>query len=384
MAMRLSYSQISAHRTCPQSWAFSHLNRLERDETGNPPVELDYGTWWHALLAADAIERGRDQDTLLFDVPPILSTPAGPLRTAGVTPREVITAAATWWIEGINQRVVDVWEARLGIADLGPHLTRRFADWKTMWADHLADEEPLAVELVWERDLPGAPGVTLTGTIDLVYRDVRRDIIVIRDNKTGKTLEQGSTSLGDMMDAQLHLYAWGASPALSLAGLDPVRALSYDRARSTAAKEPKLTTAGKLSKSVTDYSAFDYERWVTTAPTYERTKAAGAGTGTYEREDDVVERLFSPDELRKWFQRSLDLVNGNVIAAHVQEAVHTARDIKATIAVVTAGGGPGRNLTRACQWCPYAKLCRSQMIGGRDGEYDLAVLGLREKENTTT
>lgn len=377
---RTSYSAITEHRSCPQAWHFRHVQRFERDETNNVPVELDYGTWWHAVLAAEAIGRGRAAGSLVY-APTTIQTPYRRLPVEDrdgvlLTPQDVIHAAGTWF-DSRPGEVAMAWEDRLGITDLRTHLAHRFSDWREVWTDELSTEEPLAVELWWEREIPGSGGLVLVGLVDLVYRDTARGLVGIRDCKTGKSLDQGSTSLGDMMDGQLHLYAWGAAPMLAKLGIAPARVVGYDRARSRAAKEPKLTNAGKLASTVKDFSVFDYARWAELGPTYPGTKKDGSGAGTYEVEESVMARLGQPDELRPWFQRSIDLVNHNVIAAHLEEAAHTAADMDRTRATAT----PGRNLTRACQWCPYAKLCRSQMIGGRDGEYDLAVLGLRKKEN---
>lgn len=374
--MRLSYSRISDHRACPQAWAFGQLDQLERAEE-NTPVELDYGTWWHAVMAVDSIERGLMHNSLRY-VQDYIDTPAGKLPERRLIVESIFEAAAAWW-SLLSPGAATDWEERLGITNLERHLRDRFTDWSWHWEKDNDEERPLAVELWWERELPGTD-LVLVGKIDEVYYDTRRGVVVIRDHKTGKLLDKGSTSLGDMMDGQLHLYSWGAGPTLAQLGIEAPRAVAYDRARSSASKEPKLTNAGKLSAAVKDYSVWDYHRWCRTDPTYPGTKKDGSGAGIYRFDPDVESKLAAPEHTMDWFQRSLDPLNPNVVAAHLREATHTAADIERTRAAHAAGGEPGRNLGRSCQWCPFAKMCRAQMIGGRDGEYDLAVMGLRRKE----
>lgn len=380
MSVYTSYSRIGEHRACPQAWAFRALDHLERDDT-SVPVELDYGTWWHAVRAADAIERGRSRGSLV-SMPAYLNTPDGDLPVADLkSADDVIDAALDWW-KRTSAEVRAAWQERLGITHLPGHLSDRFADWYSRWDDEISQEYPLAVELRGEREIPGTD-LVLTYVIDEVYLDSRLGMTVIRDNKTGKSLDKGSTALGDMMDGQLHLYAWASAPQLAELGITAARAVAYDRARSSAGKSPVLTNAGKLSASVKDYSLWDYLRWLEAGPhAFPGTKKDGSNGGVYPTKPDsaVVERLSDPYELLAWFQRSLDPLNVNVIAAHVQEAVHTAVDIDRTRTAHAQGRGPGRNLGRSCTWCPYAKLCRAQMIGGRGGEYDLAAMGLRVKQ----
>src|SRR5699024_6883255 len=60
-----SYSQINTHRACPQRWQYGAIQRLEEDRPeGDAAVELEFGIWWHALRAADSIDRGRKHGSL--------------------------------------------------------------------------------------------------------------------------------------------------------------------------------------------------------------------------------------------------------------------------------------------------------------------------------
>src|SRR5699024_11134452 len=59
------YSQINTHRACPQRWQYGAIQRLEEDRPeGDAAVELEFGIWWHALRAADSIDRGRKHGSL--------------------------------------------------------------------------------------------------------------------------------------------------------------------------------------------------------------------------------------------------------------------------------------------------------------------------------
>src|SRR3546814_12908205 len=75
----------------------------------------------------------------------------------------------------------------------------------------------------------------------------------VRDHKTNGTIASAE-SLDDLLDSQLHLYAWGVSVHLGI----NVGAVGYDRARSKPAAQPAVTKAGRLSASVTDYDAHAY------------------------------------------------------------------------------------------------------------------------------
>src|SRR5699024_10684359 len=60
-----SYSQINTHRACPERWQYGAIQRLEEDRPeGDAAVELEFGIRWHALRAADSIDRGRKHGSL--------------------------------------------------------------------------------------------------------------------------------------------------------------------------------------------------------------------------------------------------------------------------------------------------------------------------------
>lgn len=276
----------------------------------------------------------------------------------------------------------------------------------------------------------GLGGVDLLGYIDEVYFDAQRGIVVVRDRKSHKVLRPAS-ALDDMMDSQLQLYAWGGSPLIQEWGHGAPRAVAYDRARSVEPKKPEVTkTAGTLSKGVTDYDLATYLRWARTDtrplaeiaewldarsfaqdengedvyPTITDTPEdyihyvqslppgpfwgefgafvlSGANKGkpkfgVYQEEPAVVEKLSTPAARSIWFQRTRVPVNRHVVIAHLRAALDTATDAWETVRRVEATGDAPRSLGQACTWCDYQTLCRARLMGGADGEYDLAEHGL--------
>ena len=202
----LSYSQITEHRRCAQSWMYKYHFGYERVSTF-PSPERDFGSWWHALRALDAIQRGRRHETLRYAPPTIKTVDNGPIfDTDPDTPElvEVLAAAETWW----NNQPLDYQDAFVGA--LGDTLPNRLislnASWTARWADDLAIERPVAVEVRWERTLPN--GTTLVGYIDEVYLDGKRRMLVVRDHKTHKALGL-TTSIDDMMDSPVAVLRLG-------------------------------------------------------------------------------------------------------------------------------------------------------------------------------
>src|SRR5699024_2991774 len=153
--------------------------------------------------------------------------------------------------------------------------------------------------------------------------DTARNLVVVRDAKTSRTLSTQNAA-EDMMDSQLQLYAWGASPVIERWGRGKVKALSYDRVRSVAAKTPLVTASGGLSKSLTDYERATYLEWAKgpdgqgvpwgkegeyfkSGPRKDQPKF-----GHYSAEQTVIERLDTPAARSAWYQRSLMALNVNI------------------------------------------------------------------------
>src|SRR3546814_14378649 len=111
-------------------------------------------------------------------------------------------------------------------------------------------------------------------------------MIVVRDHKTNGTIASAE-SLDDLLDSQLHLYAWGVSVHLGI----NVGAVGYDRARSKPAAQPAVTKAGQLSASVTDYDAHAYLAFPDEPVPFPGLTQDGSGAGFYEPHPKVVEKL---------------------------------------------------------------------------------------------
>jgi len=434
--IRAHYSALSAHRECPSRWHYRYVLRIKQPDFG-PKPELHFGSWWGALTAAEALERGRAYGSLKSD--PTNSFIQGPddspkFDQRVVTTEDILEAADRWWAQR-DPETVEEWVARLG-EPLPTRLRNLYTRWMDEYAAERANERPLGLEVFWKRALPrpkddsvwngpegGEPlgGVELIGYIDEVFYDVERNIVVVRDRKSHKVLK-ASSALGDMMDSQLQLYAWGASPLISSWGHGAPRAVSYDRARSVAPKKPEVTkTGGTLSKSVTDYDVATYLEFVRTdtrpladiqallddetlpGTRREALEALPPGPfwgeldtfvasgprkgkpkfGVYELEQSVVEKLSTPAAKSIWFQRTRVPLNRNVVIAHLRAAIDTATDAWRTTRRFEATNDAARNLGRACDFCDYAALCRARMMGGADGEYDLLEFGLVAPEGRT-
>lgn len=377
-----SHSNLSTFRDCPQKWLYRYGYRLDRaqDSTAAP---LDFGSWWHAVRAADSIRRGRAAGTLIYCPATLQTSDDGPtIDTNGeISADTVIEDCITWWeglpIERRNELTEFIGQA------IPARLSHIFNSWRERWRDDHEHEEVLAVEVPWHRNVKvpgGSPSrLRLSGIVDEIVRDKRRGIVIIRDAKTSKDLSRAQGSLDDMMDSQLQIYSWGIAPTLKKWQLPAARAISYDRVRSTAPKTPQITKAGSLSKAVTDYDLETYLYWCHGGVPYEGTKKDGSGAGVYEADQAVVDKLSTPEHVARYLRRTLTPVNPNMVKAHLIAAVDSAADIQRTADRSRKSGEAPRNLSRSCSWCDYADLCRAQLIGGPRGHYDPDDYGLRQK-----
>ena len=388
-----SYSALVKHRACPQRWAYDALRRVEKLlDPDVPPVERDLGNWWHALMAADSIQRaGHHGEEMPYLPLELRTTDGGPVvPTRGEHPvARVLDACRGWWERQsplAQARVVEV------VGEATPdRLAYLYARWSEQWAGDRAYEHPLGVEVHWRRELPmpaGLPKVVLTGYVDEVFYDARRNLVTVRDHKSHKTLDS-ATAATDLMDSQLQLYVWGASPTITSWGRGKVQAIGYDRVRTVKPKTPLVTASGGLSKSVTDYDLHTYREmvdgpgadWGTAGEFFASGPRRGLPKfGRYEAEESVLEKLASPSARSVWHQRTRSPLNAVAVRAHLQAAVDSAVDIVRTRGRYDRSGSAPRNLSKEnCRWCDFAKLCRVEMIGGVGGEYVLADLGLAEK-----
>lgn len=426
--VRAHYSSLTLHRKCPQAWYYRYDMGLSRDLEETSAPERDFGSWFGALTAAEALERGRKYDSLKGKLGKFRSVDGidkFDMRT--VTTQEVFEAADAWWEKQPIEAKED-WESRLG-QDLPMRLQGAFSRWVDEWDADRKYERPIAVELFWERQLPrpqadaewdaetGGLTLNLLGFIDEVFEDTQRGIIAIRDKKTSKTLASQS-AVDDMMDSQLALYGWGAAPLITSWGLPSPSALAYDRIKSTKPTTPKLTLAGRLSASITQYDLQTYlefahentvpaelpdnfdslEPWQQQMLLGAQEKggrlygnwgefyASGAKKnepkfGIYQEEQSVIDRITTPVHRSIFHQRTFVPLSPHVVRAHLRAAVDTATDIYRTQQRAARVGEAARNFTGAnCRFCDYASLCRAQMIGGPRGEYELAEHKLRQRD----
>lgn len=355
----VSPSSLGTYRTCPKKFEFSSLRRLRPKDMG-VLILREFGSWWHALRAADAIRRSRTQegDRARF-IPDSLSTgdmgPEIPVHP-GLTGSDVLLAAQRFW-DNLPFEMRERWEEKTG-APLVEHLAEMDRRWQAAWGGEQENERLIAVELQFEVPI-AETGVVLRGRVDEVYYDIKRNLVVVRDHKTNGNIDP-SESLDDLIDSQLHLYAWAVSVHLGI----NVGAVGYDRARSKVASQPALTKSGTLSKSTTDYDVDAYLAFTAEPVPYPGLKKDGSGAGEYLRDEKVVERLRAPGERDKWNRRTLDPTNPRMIRGHLQEAVATGeQQAEARRRFLDPARGPiPRNLSRqGCKSCDFVHLCLDEM-----------------------
>lgn len=384
--IRVSYSQLNKFRQCPQAWRYAFIERLDRPED-DVNIPSEFGQWWHALRAADNIERGREVGSLRH-------APS----TLRVGDRVTIPTDTTALVETVTQTAEEHWrrvspaEQDETVSLLGDTIPARLAALDSRYRDRydLSVEEPVAVEVGWGREL--VPGVRLGGYVDLVLRDRSRNLTIVRDYKCSKSLD-GRTVADELLDSQLSFYAWGIAPRVAEWGVPGIKATSYDMVRSIAPKTPVVTKTGTLSKSVTDYDLPTYLAWAAGpdgdgVPWGEPDEFYMSGPrkgqpkwGRYTTDPKVVQKLDMPSERNKWLRRTLDPMNVNLVRSHMRAAVETATLLRDTRDAAIARRESPRNFSFLCNWCEFASLCRAQLIGGPDGEYEPEDYGLARKRD---
>ena len=377
----ISYSSIGQHRGCPQRWQYNYVQKLESTKEDSK-VYLHFGMWWHALRAIDSLQRGRDHGSLRWRPSTITAVSEEVVfspRDRDYTVDDVFVEATRWW-NGLSMDAKEEWVNTLG-ESLPERLLYVDQGWRAEHEQELKNEHPLAVEFRWNREL--TPTTMLLGYIDEVYLDTKRNLVVVRDHKTTKTLGT-QTTLDDMMDSQLQLYAWGASLEVSSWEMGKIQAVAYDRVRSLKPKTPRITQTGTLSKSVTDFDLRTYTTWAQgedgLGQKFTGRRKDQSDGGRYAIEQSVIEQLSDPAARSVWYQRTLTPLNRTLITTHLKAAKYTAEAMDATELQVQETGEGGRNLSAGCRWCDFASLCRAQMLGGSDGEYELADHNLRKRD----
>lgn len=358
-----SYSELKTHSACPQAWTYAYARGLQAEQES--PV-FTMGTLWHAMRSSYALSTG-DEKTIPGWSSSTVNDTHGLPRTARRS--DVLKLAHKLWDnasetfrETALERYRDTIPNRLDAMDIA---------WQARWSDDLPHEEIIATELTVRRTI--APGITLKGTIDQIYRDTKRNLLVLRDFKTASTLK-ARTHLDDMMDSQLMLYAWLVAPWLKGKGLGSIQAVSYDRARTVAPREPVLTKAGSLSKSVTDYDLATYLKWSADGVPFEGRKADGSDAGTYIQDPKVISKLEEASERNKWFQRTLTPLNRNIVRSHLMSAIDNAKDSRMTLERYDERKQAPRRYGKQCEWCEFQNICRAEMVAGtilNPDEFDL-------------
>lgn len=387
----LSQSVLGKHRECPQKWHYEVQRGLAPTPGLKYPVALVLGSWWHALRAVEALTRGRALGSLVEGGTPetILTHNGGPTFDPQTATVEDVLEGARKFHARLTGVERESWLDQRG-EPLEASLRRMDAAYTSRWHQARATEYPLAVELKFSRemgrdDAEGGTGrpLVLEGIADELYWDDMRRMVVLRDHKTARTLD-AHTSAQDMMLSQMQVYAWGLAPTVNVWGRGPIRATSYDRVRTAVPSTPALTATGSLSKSVTDYDVETYRAWAATEPTWGKpgefyvsgAKKGKPKFGTYAEDPAVIERLTTPKEMDKWQARTLVPLNRSIVQSHLRAAFHTALDVERSKKRVADYGETIRNLGRGCEWCPMAELCRAEMAGGPQAEYEPEEFGL--------
>lgn len=391
MARRHSYSSLQTLMKCERQYALRFIEELEKDA----PEKLIYmrGHAWHALLAADAMQRGAalgslrnfpdklevlhglnlgiDWNPISDDFqqrvnPTILAPDGGP--EIPLTPWSVIEHVAAWENTQESERKEEI------VAKFGAPLHERLRDlwvrYQLKWGEREAQFLPILVEYEWSREAPN--GMLLQGRLDSVVFDRENHLTIVRDAKTHDSWPSEPDAVLDLMNSQLHLQAWGVAPALREltgdweAGPTVPQAVEFDRVRFKKPTEPKLTTKGILSKAVTDFDGYTYKEWCLSQGTSEHSD--------YEFEQEVYDKAeANPDA---WFQRSMKPLSMRAVEAHVKAA--QAQALRAEKVVSSeAGIVPSSD----CAWCEFLPLCRAEIIGGRPDTFIPADFGLRKKKS---
>lgn len=361
-----SYSSISQFQRCPQQWHYSRVLHLQQPDDAAPQPALELGSWWHALRAADSIDRGRALDSLR-SAPELLVLPRlDPLRTMNSEPLvpQVLAAVdrfwaslslddATVWVEALKESLPD------RLRDMWDRFLVRFAEDR----EH---EQPLAVEMGWGRDLPArseiasSRDVRFRGYVDEVLLDTRRGLVIIRDHKTGKAFPQTVRDVDSAFaTSQLSLYAWGIAPVVGSWGVGQIAAVEFDRARTAKPTPPKLTAKGALSKTVTQFDLETYLAWVA-----ERRRV---NAGPHMTPDPaVVADLSTPAKRNLWFARERIPLNMQVVRTHMRDMQRTTmlQASETYLAIVLGEPRLRRTSGASCTYCDFRALCSAETRGG--------------------
>lgn len=363
---RYSYSSLQTLAQCERKYALRHIEELESDKPD--PLAPMRGTAWHAVIQAYLIRQGALRGSLLEkpDHIKILNdrvlaidwttgSPTIPAPQFGpeteLTPDLVIAHVRDW------EKDLDGERRDLLVKEYGASLADRLTELWVRYRLHYANENDIVLlsEYGWSREAPN--GMLLQGRVDAVVIREEMGLCIVRDYKTHESWPSEGDAVLDLMDSQLHLQAWGVAPLLKDHGLAP-QAVEFDRLRFKMPTQPKLTTKGVLSKSVTDFDSWTYKRF--------------CAENGLEVDETVVAKCDADD--KAWFRRSMKPLSMKAITAHVKAAQVAAKRAEA-LDPNTATLVP----SKACGWCEFLNLCRAEIIGGRPDHFVPQDYSLRRK-----
>lgn len=374
--MIYSYSSLGILQKCERRFALHYREDLRQN--GPKPWALLRGSAWHALMAAEALQWGYEQGTLLHrpleleifeGIGPIPICEDQQNTWTEIGAIDVVEAIRQWeiqqeseYLDEMREEYGDLLSERLWL------LWLRFADGRNK--SELFGE-PLLVEHHWTRELPN--GLMAQGIVDLVYRDPVTDQIVVRDWKLHESWPRINPAVDDLVNSQNHFNAWGVAHDLrQITGDESLmpECVEYARARFKKPATPTLTKGTKnspprLAKSTTDFDAYTYSRWAHTGEVRE---------GGYAFDEAFYEELKTQRD--RWFRLSRKPLLYNVYSQHVLSAMRQAARAET---ITTEESVP--SYSSDCGFCPFSALCRADLVGGRQ-PYDQIVpaeFGLRRK-----
>lgn len=389
--MRQSYSSLQTLQSCERRYAYRYLRNLEK--AGPEPLKFVRGHAFHALCQAALLQRGAEKGTLLdrpekleifqgaegleiwldwSDRPRLPDALTGKKRM--LSPWAVIERIQIWESQQEGERR-DAMVEEFG-APLHVRMAELWDRYRLKWEEEDERQHPLLTEQWWRRTAPN--GQELWGRIDAVVYDPATNLVIVRDTKTHDSWPSESDTVLDLMESQNHMNLWGLAPQLrELSGGKYVpSAVEFDRVRTKKPTEPKLTLKGQLSASIKDFDKYTYTNWCNSQPTYEVkvkdpiTKETFTEVRGYEYDPGVAAKADAdPDS---WFRRSLKPLSMNAVTAHVLASQRQAERANA-LTIEDAGLSP----SKACGWCDFSKLCRAEIVGGRDDDFVPADFDLR-------
>lgn len=305
---RISFSQVQSYRGCEQAYDYHYRQHLVPKRIERP---LTVGTWGHSLM--EAFYKGEDWKAWHAE------------RTREYERYDEETKFAL--DKGKSQRKS---MERSDYEPLPSQVQRIFDSY--LWYYRKRHEETLAVEVKFELD---TPDYTLVGVIDRVYRDLDTGLVWVQEHKWWD--EVPDESLFHTIDPQTTIYFPAAQEVLGV----QAAGVEFNYVKSSPPGFPELTTKGAISERpvATDFPTLF--RWL---------KANGFDPREYKH---LLEPLAATSPfLRRYRMPRHELVTDRIRA-----------DFDRTAHQILGGESPIRNITRGCNWCSYAALCRAELFG---------------------